>query len=104
MEKALAPGAGETESQDNQWAREMLCIALCNRSVASYRLGDAYSGKVDHLIFGNEGLVLFVAIGILECRLSRLDSKMWNDGCASCCLLRFCLFHCRYLPGNHLDG
>eukprot|EP00752_Nemacystus_decipiens_P014191 g12620.t1 len=49
VEKAPAPGAGESGSHDQQAeaAREVLGIALCNRSVASYRLGDAFSGKRD---------------------------------------------------------
>lgn len=49
MEKAPAPGAGESErleQQQQQVARELLGVALCNRSVASFRLGDAFSGKV----------------------------------------------------------
>eukprot|EP00903_Cladosiphon_okamuranus_P012212 g11452.t1 len=47
VEKAPAPGAGESESREQQTARGLLGVALCNRSVASYRLGDAYSGKRD---------------------------------------------------------
>ncbi|CAM9145259.1 unnamed protein product [Pylaiella littoralis] len=42
-----AAAGGAADSSEIKAARELLGTALCNRSVACYRLGDAYSGKRD---------------------------------------------------------
>lgn len=39
-------GRRETETPEGKEARELLGLALCNRSVARFRLGDYYSGMV----------------------------------------------------------
>ncbi|CAM9414736.1 unnamed protein product [Ectocarpus sp. 6 AP-2014] len=40
-------GRREAETPEGKEARELLGLALCNRSVASFRLGDCYSGMRD---------------------------------------------------------
>ncbi|CAM9372136.1 unnamed protein product [Scytosiphon promiscuus] len=40
-------GDGEPETAETREARELLSVALCNRSAANYSLGNFYSGKRD---------------------------------------------------------